>query len=83
MKVSAPASMRKPFSPPVSDPRPSSSASNVSVKMSVMIPVKMTPSERRTAMRLSNPPVTHETSVANRMLTTMGRPTVSARMAPP
>ena len=45
------------------------------------MPVKITSSDRLTAIRLSVPPSTAAASVASTMLTSIGMPTRSLRMA--
>jgi hypothetical protein len=50
-------------------------------KASVTIPVKITPSERRTATQLSSPPRAVARAVASASPKAMGIPAVSARMA--
>ena len=56
---------------------------NASEKTSVTIPVKMMPSERRTAIQLKRPPTIAALAVPTITPTTMGREVSFARMPAP
>jgi hypothetical protein len=76
-----PAVTSRPVSPPVRFRWPSTRLANDREKVRVTIPVKITPSERRTAIQLSNPPSVVVSAVASAIPAAMGSPARSQRMA--
>ena len=76
-----PASTTRPVSPPVRSRWPSKRLSNESENVSVTMPVKITSSERLTAIQLRAPPMIAAPMPARAMLNSIGMPTRSLRIA--
>jgi hypothetical protein len=72
---------KRPVSLPVRSRWPRRRFVKASENTSVTMPVKMMPSERRTAIQLRSPPMTAALAAANAIATPMGSEARSARMA--